>query len=91
MRVFCHSIATFSLVVKATYFRNLTDTPEALRGSYTPPICVVRTITALPMRWSRYTVYSAPLLMGMVHPPEDPQRPLSYRVGTGLKTRWLTV
>ena len=24
------------------------------------------------MRWSRYMVYSAPLLMGMAHPPEDP-------------------
>ena len=74
MRAFCHSIATFSLVVKATYFWNLTDAPVALRGSHAPPICIVRTITALPMRWSRYTVYSAPSLMGMAHPPEDPQR-----------------
>ena len=74
VRVFCHFIATFSLVVKATHFRDLTDTPEALGGAYAPPTCVVRTITALPMRWSRYMVYSPPLLMGIAHPPDDPQR-----------------
>ena len=40
VRVFCHFIATFSLVVKATHFRDLTDTPEALGGAYAPPTCV---------------------------------------------------